>query len=171
MHVSLCWRSPCVASAASPHAHAEVPQLPCAAGATPGCNTQHPVSTAPTTATQCRDWYSEVSQPGKKKGVWVGWRKVSRGVEACTVTFSWYQKLGMWKKHPSKRHSGCQRPEAAQLSSTVPVAEPGACSQSLRQKHKPQAGVSLHEIPRHKISARNISTAAMYQITPLFSAV
>lgn len=129
------------------------------------------VSTAPTAATQCRDWYSEVSQPGKKKGVWVGWRKVSRGVEACTVTFSWYQKLGMWKKHPSKRHSGCQRPEAAQLSSTVPVAEPGACSQSLRQKHKPQAGVSLHEILRHKISTRNISTAAMYQITPLFSAV
>lgn len=30
-----------MAPTVSPHAHAEVPQLPYAAGATPGCNTQH----------------------------------------------------------------------------------------------------------------------------------
>lgn len=81
----------------------------------------------PHSAAQCRDWYSEASQPGKKKGVWVGWRKASRGIEVSTVTFSWYQKLGTWKKRSSERRSRCQGPEAAPLSSTVPVAEPGAC--------------------------------------------
>lgn len=100
----------------------------------------------PMAAKQCRDWYSEASQPGKKKGVWVGWRKAFKGIEVCTVMFSWYQKLGMWKKHPSKRHSRCQGSEAARLSFTVPVAEPGV---SHYIRNKPQAGVSPHEIPRH----------------------
>lgn len=131
------------------------PSVPCAAGATPGCNTRHPVSMMPTAATRCRDWYSEASQPGKKKGVWVWWRKAFKGIEVCTVMFSWYQKLGMWKKHPSKRRSRCQGSEAAGLSFTVPVAEPGASHYIRNTNHKLE---SLHTKSRGTV----VSTAAMY---------